>query len=76
MLNSIIGAVAIYSLREDRVDIVRYNQQFYESVASGEFQSRLEAIENYMPEEDRPLLFETLKLAQKDKLNGNKTIFF
>ena len=70
MLNSILGAVAIYSLREDRVDIVRYNQQFYESVASGEFQSRLEAIENYMPEEDRPLLFETLKLAQKDKLNG------
>ena len=70
MLNSILGAVAIYSLREDRVDIVRYNEQFYESVASGEFQSRLEAIENYMPEEDRPLLFETLKLAQKDTLNG------
>lgn len=75
MLNHILGAVAIYSLRENRVDIVRYNQQFYESVASGEFSSRLEAIENYMPEDDRPLLFATLKQAQKDKLNGSSGTF-
>ncbi len=70
MLNNIIGAVAIYSLRKNHVDIVRYNQQFYETVNVPDFVEKLENIEITMPEEDSPLLIEALKEAKANKLTG------
>ena len=75
MLNTILGAVAIYSLHDDRVDIVRYNEQFYQAVASNEFSERLLDIGRFMPEEEKPLLIDTLKKAMKDKANGAIGIF-
>lgn len=74
MLNNIIGAVAIYSLRKNHVDIVRFNQQFMDSVDVPDFLDLLENIETTMPEEDRPFLFETLKQAKEDKLLGASRI--
>lgn len=74
MLNNIIGSVAIYSWRKDHVDIIRYNQQFYESVHVPEFLDRLVNIEQFLPEEDRPLLFAALKQAKENKYLGGEAI--
>ena len=72
MLNSILGPVAIYTLNkdDDSVDIVRFNQQFFEVVDVPDFQQRLHAIENYMPEEDRPVIVRIMKEAVENRLNG------
>ena len=71
MLNNIIGAVAIYAWRGDHVDIVRFNQQFMDSVNVPEFTERLENIEQFVPVDDRPLLFEALKEAASNRLTGS-----
>ena len=74
MLNNIIGSVALYSYDGEHVDIYRYNQQFYESVGVNEFAERLVNIEQFCPEEDRPLLFKTLDEAMNSKLLGSSCI--
>ena len=74
MLNNVIGAVAIYAWHDDHVDIVRYNQQFYESVNVPDFQERLENIERFMPPEDLPKIFAALKRAMENKLGGSEEI--
>ena len=72
MLNNIIGAVAIYSWHDKtQVDIIRFNQQFYEAVSSKEFHGRLLNIEQWMPLEDRPKMIAALKLAKESKLTGS-----
>ena len=70
MLNNVIGAVAIYSLNKDHVDIIRFNQQFITVVDVPDFAERLDNIEQFMPESDRPLLFAVLKDAKENKLMG------
>ena len=71
MLNNILGAVAFYSWDGEHIDIVRFNQQFYESVDVPDFAERLENIEMFAPEEDRPFLFNALKEAMKNRLSGS-----
>ena len=75
MLNNIIGPAAYYVLEGTRVDIVRYNQQFYEAVNVQNFTGRLEHIERFMPEEERPLLVETMRKAMDNKLVGQEGLF-
>ena len=75
MLNSILGAVAIYSWDKEHVDIVRFNQQFYEDVGVPGFAERLENIEQFVPEEERPRLFKTLKEAKDHRLTGASNVF-
>lgn len=70
MLNNILGPVAIYSLSGNSVDIIRYNEQFYRAVNVPDFAERLVAIEQFMPEADRPLMLETLEEAKRNKLLG------
>ncbi len=70
MLNNILGPVAFYSWKDERVDIVRFNQQFYEAVGAADFNQRLENIERFMPEEDRPLLHRTLQESIEHKVTG------
>ena len=74
MLNNIIGSVAIYSQHKNHVDIVRFNQQFFETVGVPDFAERLENIENFLPEEDRPKLFEALKEAKENKFTGSSVM--
>ncbi len=74
MLNNIIGAVAYYSLLDGNLDIIRYNQQFYESVGVPDFAERIDKIQRWVPEEERPTLFKTLEEAKDNKLNGAKCI--
>ena len=74
MLNNIIGAVAFYSWNGDHVDIVRFNQQFYQSVNVPDFVERLVNIENFVPEEERPSLFAALKEAKNNRLSGSTVL--
>lgn len=75
MLNSIIGPVGIYVWdNDDKINIIRYNTQFYNSVAEQNFNERLLDIAQYMPKDD-PKKFKTaLTKAMKDKLNGSRSI--
>ena len=71
MLNNILGAVALYSWHDgEHVDIVRFNEQFYESVGVPDFSDRLINIEQFLPEEDHPKMFAVLKQAMENKLSG------
>ena len=70
MLNNILGPVAIYSLKGEHVDIIRYNEQFYQAVNVPDFMDRLVAIDQFVPEEDRPALFNALAKAKENKLLG------
>ena len=70
MLNNILGPVAIYSAQGNHVDIVRYNEQFYRAVNVPDFTERLVNIEQFVPDEDKPILFNTLNEAKNSKLLG------
>ena len=72
MLNNVIGPVAIYSYKNNSVDIVRFNQQFYESVGVEGFHDRLVGIEQFVPDFDRKNLFRLLEEAKKNSLQGSK----
>ena len=76
MLNNILGPVAIYRWKDDSVDIIRYNQQFYQMVGLeiNQLESRRMAIEQYMYSDDREKLFRLLERAASDRLNGAKAV--
>ena len=74
MLNKVIGAVAIYSWRKDQTDIVRFNQQFYESVNASDFAERLENIERFLLKEDVDTMYIAFSEAMANKLNGSSAI--
>lgn len=71
MLNNIIGAVAFYSWDKEHVDIVRYNQQFYQAVDIPDFAERLVNVELFAPEEDRSIMFAALQEAMDNRLSGS-----
>ena len=70
MLNNIIGPAAIYAWHGDAVDIVRFNQQFFEAVNVPDFTERMDNIQRFMPEKDKKRLYELLDKADRDRLNG------
>jgi predicted signal transduction protein with EAL and GGDEF domain len=74
MLNNILGSCALYSRTGDCVDIVRYNEQFYEAVDVPDFKDRLTDIQQFLPEADVPRLIGLLDEAEHDRLNGAKGI--
>ena len=74
MLNNILGPCALYSWHGDEVDIVRYNEQFYEAVDVPDFSQRLNDIRRFMPKTDVPRMIQLLHLAKQDRLNGSKGI--
>jgi len=76
MLNTILGPVAIYSWQEEKenVDIIRFNEQFYEAVNVPDFHDRLNSIQRFMPSRDFLLMKETMAKAIEDGLNGANTV--
>ena len=71
MLNNIIGAVAFFAWDgKDRLDILRYNEQFYDLVADPDFYDRLGNILTYMPRASGELTLRMLRRAVEDPLNG------
>ena len=74
MLNNILGPCALYSWHGDEVDIVRYNEQFYEAVDVPDFSQRLNDIRRFMPKTDVPRMIQLLHQAKQDRLNGSTGI--
>ena len=74
MLNNVLGAVAIYSWKNNQTDIVRFNQQFYESVNVPDFSERLTNIERFLYKGDAEKMYIAFKEAIDDKLNGSNAI--
>jgi len=74
MFNHIIGPAAIYAWHGEHIDIVRFNQQFYQAVHTADFTERLLDIQQYMPSNEVPLLREALQKACDDRLNGSSAM--
>lgn len=74
MLNSILGPVAFYLWNGDNVDIIRFNEQFYEAVGIPDFAERLDGIQQFVPENDRPKFIKLFERATIDQLNGASDI--
>ena len=73
ILNNILGPVAFYIQdHEGYLDIVRYNQQFYECIADVEMDSRKTHIQDYIFKEDIPELDRMLEKAHSDSVNGGE----
>ncbi len=70
MLNSILGPVAYYVWKDDNIDIVRFNEQFYEAVNVPDFENRLRGVQTFVPEPEVPKLFDLFRRASLDNLNG------
>ena len=75
MLNSIIGAAAYYAWDGgERLDIIRYNEQFRQVVADSELDDRTCDILSFLPREDRERMLRLLRKAVEDPLNGASDI--
>ena len=75
MLNNILGPVAFYEWDGDKnVDIVRFNQQFYDLVGDTKFHDRIQGIQNYVNQNDLAPFYQTLSQAEKDRLNGGRGV--
>ncbi len=73
MLNNILGGIAVYSRSDPEgkaVDIIRYNEQFYEVVNVPDFKSRIRHIERFIHPLDLDNFYGLLDQAEKDHLNG------
>ena len=75
MLNHIIGPAAIYSAHGEDVDIIRFNEMFYQAVNVPDFNEKLLGIQRVMPESEVPMLYSTLRRAYEDRLNGASGVF-
>ncbi len=75
MLNSILGPAAIYAVHGDEIDIVRYNQQFYQAVNVPDFIERIGGIQRMMPKSEVPQLHATMEQARRDHMNGASGVY-
>ena len=72
MLNNILGAVAFCLWHDDdQLDIVRFNEQFYEEIALPEGGDILQNIQNLFSDVQRERLNDLLRRAESDQLNGS-----
>ncbi len=70
VLNNILGPVAFYSWHGDDVDVVRFNQQFYDEFKMPNFQKHMNGIQHMMPQEDLPKLHGILQRAMDAPAEG------
>ena len=76
MLNNILGATAFYSWDgKERVDIIRFNEQFYRLVNVPQFDIRLNNIQRFFVPEDVPRFFTMVRNACENRMNGASGIF-
>lgn len=75
MLNNILGAVAFYCWDGvENVDIIRFNEQFYKLVNVPDFHQRTKGIQRFFHPNDVPVLFDLLRHANEDRLNGSRGV--
>ncbi len=73
MLNNILGGIAVYSRYGENgksVDIIRYNEQFYQIVHVPDFNSRITHIERFIHPADLDTFYSLMDRAEQDHLNG------
>ena len=72
MLNNILGPVAFYGLKDDNVDIVRFNQQFFQLIGlrAADLEKRRWHIQNYIHPDDRQRFFDLFRSARKNRICG------
>ena len=76
ILNNILGAAAFYAWDgKESLDIIRYNAQFYRLVNVPDFMNRLTNIEQFFVPEDLERLWEMMKAAKEDRMNGASGVF-
>ncbi|MBO7697896.1 MAG: EAL domain-containing protein, partial [Erysipelotrichaceae bacterium] len=76
MLNNIIGPVAFYLYNDRNIDIIRYNQQFFELVGidSSDFSQRISGIQEFIHPHDVEKLFDMLEYAKVHHVLGSKGV--
>lgn len=70
MLDNLLGPVAFYSLRGERLDVVRYNRKFYEEIKIPNFSDYLQSIQLLVVDEDKPFLYSLFEKAAANPQNG------
>ena len=71
MLNTILGPVAFYLWHDEAVDIIRFNEQFYEAIGpASDLDDRLHDAQRFVPDDERARFFDLFKRATQDQLNG------
>lgn len=70
MLNSIVGPLAIYSWHGQDVDIIRFNEQFFEEIGVETLQDHLKRNQTYVDPKDVVRFYALLCDAMEDELNG------
>ena len=74
MLNSILGALAVFSWHEDDVDVIRFNEQFYEETGIANLHEHLKGTQRYVDKKDQVRYYNLLFDAMEDELNGASDI--
>ncbi|MBR2528482.1 MAG: EAL domain-containing protein [Blautia sp.] len=76
MLNNILGAVCFYHWHGEDVDIIRYNQQFFELVGidTHDFSQRQTSIQKYLHPDDRKKFFDILQESAAHHATGAKGV--
>ena len=76
MLNNIIGPVAFYLWKDDNIDIIRYNEQFFELVGidSRDFSERISGIQEFIHPHDVKKLFDMLEYAKTHHILGSRGV--
>ena len=76
MLNNVLGPVVFYNWHGDDVDIIRFNEQFYELVGIElrDFETRKVRIQEYMYPMDRQVFFQLLKEAEENWAVGARGV--
>lgn len=72
MLNNVLGPVCFYSWKGDNIDIIRYNQQYYQMVGleADVLEERRFHIQDYFYPDDLPVFYRILETARQDRING------
>ena len=71
-LNKILGAVAYYTLEGENLTISRFNQAFRDAIGDSQMDSRVANIQNYVISLDHPSLYQALKNAEENTIDGGK----
>lgn len=73
ILNNVLGPVAFYVQdKQGNLNILRYNQQFYECISDVNMDQRKTAIHNYILKQDHPQFYKMLEDASKDPVHGGQ----
>lgn len=77
MLNNILGPVAFYRWKGDSVDIIRYNQQFFQTVGieAGQMNERVHNIQQFFYPGDLPKFYQMLEYAVQHHALGGSGVF-